>query len=65
MTHDIAPKYIFCFFLTTYAQFLQTALATLLSTQIGLIFLAGQQPLTRAQVAKQPQVAAFRLSSPA
>jgi hypothetical protein len=32
------------------------------STALGLIFLAGQQRLTHAQVAEQPQVAAFRLS---
>jgi hypothetical protein len=33
-------------------------------TEYGLIFFAGQQRLTRAQVAKLPQVAAFRLSRP-
>jgi hypothetical protein len=33
-------------------------------TDLGLILFAGQQSLTRAQVAKQPQVAAFRLSRP-
>ena len=33
-------------------------------TQLGLILFAGQQSLTRAQVAKLPPVAAFRLSRP-
>jgi hypothetical protein len=59
------PTNIFCFFSAAYEQSLPPALARMPSTELGLIFFAGQQRLTRAQVAELPQVAAFRLSRPA
>jgi len=62
---DAAPHEIFYVFSATYAQSPLPALACMPSTDRGLIFLAGQQCLTHAQVAEQPQVAAFRLSRPA
>jgi hypothetical protein len=45
---------IFCFFSAAYAQSPPPALARVPSTDPGLIFLAGQQRLTHAQVAELP-----------
>jgi hypothetical protein len=49
---DSGSHEIFYFISVTYAQVPPTAVASMRFTEYGLIFFAGQQRLTRAQVAK-------------